>query len=225
MNNEVISNERISNVVYNEINDIEYIKKEEYKEKLLEHINEQIIYLRDKLQLVSLKYDDIRKMFNNFSIIILVLSSLLTLIDAFTLLISQYLEKKTENTEDMLLIINIVSLFFGTLMTIFTSIIRFKNYRENMEKLKEIQEKLIQLKAHYAKEEGILKLMKGNDDETFAIIQERLEEYNEKLNEINIISFVSNSQLLKYEKYISKFKLQFQEIKKNELEKINNINK
>lgn len=221
MNNEVISNERISNVVYNEINDIEYIKKEEYKEKLLEHINEQIIYLRDKLQLVSLKYDDIRKMFNNFSIVILVLSSLLTLIDAFTLLISQYLEKKTENTEDMLLIINIVSLFLGTLMTIFTSIIRFKNYRENMEKLKEIQEKLIQLKAHYAKEEGILKLMKGNDDETFIIIQERLEEYNEKMNEINIVSFVTNSQLLKYEKYISKFKLKLQEIKRNELKKIN----
>lgn len=219
-----MDNERILNEVYNEISDTEYIQNEEYKEKLLEHINEQIIYLRDKLQLVSLKYDDIRKMFNNFSIVILVLSSLLTLIDAFTLLISNYLEKKTENTEDMLLIINITSLFLGTLMTIFTSIIRFKNYRENMEKLKEIQEKLIQLKAHYAKEEGILKLMKGNDEETFIIIQERLEEYNEKLNEINIVSFVSNSQLLKYEKYISNFKLKFQEIKKNELKKINDIN-
>tara|TARA_Y100000389_G_scaffold83399_1_gene79959 strand:+ start:12003 stop:12629 length:627 start_codon:yes stop_codon:yes gene_type:complete len=203
--------------LYNEV------KKNDYKEKLEEHINERIEFLRDKLQLISLKYDNTRKLFNNCSLIILIISALLTLIDAFKLLISQYIEDNNESAKNMIFITNIVSLTFGTLMTVLTSIIRFKNYRENMEKLKETQEKLIQLKAEYAKEEGILILMEEPDLTTMGIIEEKLEEYNEKLNRINIMGFISNKQMLRFQKYISKFKVSLQEIKKDEREKINKI--
>ena len=203
----------------------EYTELSNSKIVLQDHINTKILLLRDKLQFISLKYDDIRKMFNNFSLTILIISAFLTLLDAFKLLLGKYMGETEKSTKDMTFSLNLLSLFLGTLMTIFTSIIRFKNYRENMEKLKELEEKVIQLKTKYAKEECILSLLEDNyKEEIIRDIKKRIEDYNILFNEINIIGFISNKKMLKFKKYIENFKVSIFEIDINGKKRMNELN-
>lgn len=192
----------------------------DYKSKLENHVQCKLEFVRDKIQLISLKYDETRKMFNRLSLSILVLSAILTLSDAIKLLLTNYIK---EDKNNIVFSFDLISLSLGTLLTILSGIIRFKNYRENMERMKELQSKLIDLKAHYTKEQSVLTLMKENDENELIIIENKLEEYSEKLNEVNILTFISNSQMLRYQKYISNYKVLIQEIKKKELEEIEKI--
>jgi uncharacterized integral membrane protein len=191
--------------------------------KLKEHITKKTDKISDKLQYVSLKYDIVKIKFNNYSLTILIVSALITLSDALKLLIIQFigetniLKIKKENIDFAL---NIVTLIMGTYMTVIASIIRFQNYREKMEKLKEMQDKLIHMKALYNRELSELRLNKDVDQIS---IQNKLSEYDTVIDEINIISEITNAEVIEFSKKLSNFRITVTNIKNIENIKLKEI--
>ena len=111
----------------------------------------------------------------------------------------------------------------GTFMTVIASIIRFQNYREKMEKLKEMQDKFIHIKALYNRELAILKLTKNEEKSLIDEVQEKLSDYNKIVDEVNIISEITNDEMISFSKKISNFKVSIADIKNKESMRLHNI--
>lgn len=204
---------------------IDELTDHEMRKKLKNHINKKTDKISDKLQYISLKFDIVKNKFNSYSLTILVVSALITLSDALKLLIIQFVGKNNLNINPNSIdfILNILSLLMGTYMTVIASIIRFQNYREKMEKLKEFQDKLIHIKALYNRELAILRLNKNEEKTVVEDVQDKLTEYDSIIDEINIISEISNEEMVQFSKKISDFKLEITHIKNNENTKMREI--
>jgi hypothetical protein len=188
------------------------------KMRMIEVMQNQKTKLGDELQLISLKYDNISKMFNLYSMAILILSAVITLFDALNLLVIQFMKTYNYTNEDLTavdFVVNIFTLIMGTALTIISSVIRFKNYREKMEKFKDIQEKLITIKGNYTKDITILQL--SDDDRTIDMVQQNMKENDNILNSVNIVSEISNKEIVRFLNYMSEFKNKITEIKTKEV--------
>jgi hypothetical protein len=204
---------------------IDELTDHEMRKKLKNHINKKTDKISDKLQYVSLKFDIVKNKFNSYSLTILVVSAMITLSDALKLLIIQFIGKNSLNIDPNTIdfVLNILSLMMGTYMTVIASIIRFQNYREKMEKLKEMQDKLIHVKALYNRELAVLRLNKNEEKTVVEDVQDKLTEYDSIIDEVNIISEITNEEMIVFSKKISDFKLQITTIKNNENTRLREI--
>ena len=204
---------------------IDELTDHEMRKKLKNHIIKKTDKISDKLQYVSLKFDIVKNKFNSYSLTILVVSAMITLSDAVKLLIIQFVGKNNLNTDPNTIdfVLNILSLMMGTYMTVIASIIRFQNYREKMEKLKEMQDKLIHVKALYNRELAVLRLNKNEEKTLVEDVQDKLSEYDSIVDEVNIISEITNKEMIIFSKKISDFKLQITTIKNDENTRLREI--
>lgn len=204
---------------------IDELTDHEMRKKLKNHINKKTDKITEKLQYVSLKFDIVKNKFNSYSLTILVVSAMITLSDALKLLIIQFIGKNSLNIDPNTIdfVLNILSLMMGTYMTVIASIIRFQNYREKMEKLKEMQDKLIHIKALYNRELAVLRLNKNEEKTLVEDVQDKLTEYDSIIDEVNIISEITNEEMIVFSKKISDFKLQITTIKNNENTRLREI--
>tara|TARA_B100001996_G_scaffold380885_1_gene369220 strand:- start:2157 stop:2876 length:720 start_codon:yes stop_codon:yes gene_type:complete len=204
---------------------IDDLTDHEMRKKLKNHINKKTDKITEKLQYVSLKFDIVKNKFNSYSLTILVVSALITLSDALKLLIIQFIGKNRLNIDPNTIdfVLNILSLMMGTYMTVIASIIRFQNYREKMEKLKEMQDKLIHVKALYNRELAVLRLNKNEEKTVVEDVQDKLTEYDSIIDEVNIISEITNEEMIVFSKKISDFKLEITTIKNNENTRLRQI--
>jgi len=204
---------------------IDELTDHEMRKKLKNHINKKTDKISDKLQYVSIKFDIVKNKFNSYSLTILVVSAMITLSDALKLLILQFVGKNNLNIDPNTIdfVLNILSLMMGTYMTVIASIIRFQNYREKMEKLKEMQDKLIHVKALYNRELAVLRLNKNEEKTLVEDVQDKLSEYDSIVDEVNIISEITNEEMIIFSKKISDFKLQITTIKNNENTRLREI--
>ena len=204
---------------------IDELTDHEMRKKLKNHIIKKTDKISDKLQYVSLKFDIVKNKFNSYSLTILVVSAMITLSDAVKLLIIQFIGKNNLNTDPNTIdfVLNILSLMMGTYMTVIASIIRFQNYREKMEKLKEMQDKLIHVKALYNRELAVLRLNKNEEKTLVEDVQDKLSEYDSIVDEVNIISEITNEEMIIFSKKISDFKLQITTIKNDENTRLREI--
>lgn len=211
--------------VYTSRKSIDELTDDEVRIRLKNHIRSKTDIIRDKLQYVSLKYDIVKDLFNYYSLTILVVSALITLSDAIKLLTTKYVEDNNLNvdSDQIDFVLNITSLLMGTYMTIIASVIRFRNYREKMEKLREMQDKFIHIKAQYGRELSIINLNKNEQKSLLEEVQDKLTEYDQIVNEINIISEITNEEMLEFSKKISNFKLSLSKIKMDETKKLRDI--
>ena len=204
---------------------IDELTDHEMRKKLKNHIIKKTDKISDKLQYVSLKFDIVKNKFNSYSLTILVVSAMITLSDAVKLLIIQFVGKNNLNTDPNTIdfVLNILSLMMGTYMTVIASIIRFQNYREKMEKLNEMQDKLIHVKALYNRELAVLRLNKNEEKTLVEDVQDKLSEYDSIVDEVNIISEITNEEMIIFSKKISDFKLQITTIKNDENTRLREI--
>ena len=204
---------------------IDELTDHEMRKKLKNHIIKKTDKISDKLQYVSIKFDIVKNKFNSYSLTILVVSAMITLSDAVKLLIIQFVGKNNLNTDPNTIdfVLNILSLMMGTYMTVIASIIRFQNYREKMEKLKEMQDKLIHVKALYNRELAVLRLNKNEEKTLVEDVQDKLSEYDSIVDEVNIISEITNKEMIVFSKKISDFKLQITTIKNDENTRLREI--
>jgi hypothetical protein len=190
-----------------------------YKDKLRDQITKNKEKISNDLQIISLKYDKICKLFNIYSLAILFISAFVTLFDALKLLIGKLLidtNDQTINKESFDFAINVVTLILGTTLTILSSVIRFQNYREKMESLRDMQEKLICVKGDNTRNIVILNMATNEDDHLVKLVEENMKDNAHIINSINIISEISNTEIIKFYKYMADFKKSIGEIKSNE---------
>lgn len=182
----------------------------------------------EKLFILSAAYDKIFKKFNSISLAILILSSIVTLIEAFRLSIVEFSNNAdwlNINTVVISFAINILTLSIGTIITILSSIVRFKNYREILEQLKDKQNLLINYRDKYNKKyEKILNLLAFDclTIEEVKTINEKISEYDNEIKTINVMEYLRNEDILKFNKYKAIFDF---ELRKLEIDKYNAIQK
>ena len=215
------TNTEISSV---DLNDINY-----RKEKLYKNINENKKKISTSLYIISSKYDLIYFRYNRISLLILIISTITTFIEAIRLTLvnyendnpgtglSRYISKDTIS-----LMINLLSLVLGTLLTIFSSIVKFRNYRENMEKLKNIHDTLFNYKCLYNKQKDYIDYFTMSNNLTLEIFNklvENVENINKEIKDISIFENIRIKDIIKFNKIKVNHDIQLKEIgNKRELE-------
>lgn len=207
------------NIKYNIDEDEEENDK---KDPLIKKILKYKEKLDKNLFILSVKYDRICYKYNTISLTIMILSTISTFIEAARLTLTEYL-RNNENTliidtDIFTLSINILMLVLGTVITILSSIVRFKNYREIMEKLKNYQNIIVKYKILYDKQIDIIKNFKSNnkelDDETFKELNNKLKEYNKEVNEnINLVEDIRNDDKVKLQQFKHIFDIKLEKMK------------
>ena len=184
-------------------NDINY-----RKDKLYKNIKENKKKITTSLYIISAKYDLIYFRYNRISLLILIISTVTTFIEAIRLTLINY-QNDNENSDMSLviskstisLIINMISLLLGTLLTILSSIVKFRNYRENMEKLKNIHDTLFNYKISYNKQKDLIDYFTMSNSltiELFDKLVENVENMNKEIKDINIFENIRIKDIIKF---------------------------
>jgi hypothetical protein len=208
--------------------------------ELLDMIRENKRKITTSLYIVSSKYDFIYHRYNKISLLILSLSTIITFVEAIRLTIvnydTQYKESKIKDyisQETVSLIINVLSLSLSTILTILSSIVKFKNYKENMDKLKNIHDTLFNYKNLYDKQKELIKYFKMNNsltDDLYDKLKETIEGYTKDIKDISIFENIRNEDIIKFNKIKVNHDIKLQELAaKREIEllkiTINSTNK
>ena len=223
-------NENKITSIYEKIDDSEITKGIiEKKNKLFDIIKENKKKINTALYIISSKYDIIYFRFNKISLLILIISTIITFIEAIRLSlvnydtqyegskISQYISQETIS-----LIINIFSLSLSTILTILSSIVKFKNYRENMDKLKSIHDTLFNYKNLYDKQKELITFFSISNNltpELYDKLQETVETYNKEIKEISIFDNIRRNDILRFNKIKVKHDIELEKLSnKREIE-------
>ena len=213
MNNEIIQN---YNLVYSEHdtkNKNIAIKTDELLSRIIDSKNEA----STRLFMVTEAYDKYNKEYYIISLTILILSSIITFIEAVRLSIID--TKNTNiisNSDTINFTLHILLLVNGTIITILSSIIRFKNYREFLEGLKDAQLQLVKYKNKYMRQYYIIKYNYVNkiiQEQDITKISDKITLYDRAVKSINYFQFIKNTDIIKYNKTKAKFDVSIFEIK------------
>lgn len=200
-------------------------------EAKINNLSERIIKSKTdtstRLFMVTEAYDRYNKEYYRISLTILVLSSIITFIEALRLTIIEYISKDNNNAlmiYNITFTLNISLLVIGTIITILSSIIRFKNYKEILEGLKEAQTLLVNYKNKYSKQYYILDNI--NSQDKLYEISNKISDYDKKVKSINYFQYIENKNIIEYNEKKIKFDLDIFKIKatlQNELERFSKI--
>jgi len=206
-------------------------------DELLEIIKNNKKKIINNLYIVSSKYDLIYYRYNRITLLILVISTMITFIEAIKLTLinydTQYVDSKLSTfiaQETLALIFSVVSLSLSTLLTILSSIVKFKNFKENMDKLKSIHDTLFNYKNLYDKQKELIKYYKISNnltEEVYEKLQETIENYNKEIKDISVFENIRNVDILRFNKIKVDYDIKLQKlatIREIELLKIN-VNK
>jgi hypothetical protein len=181
---------------------------EDKAKKLLDLIKDNKKKITNNLYIISCKYDIIYYRYNSISLSLLIISTIITFIEAIRLTIVNYDTQfqgseisKHISPDTITLIINCLSLSLSTILTILSSIARFKNYKENMDKLKVVHDTLFNYKNLYDKEKDLIHYYMINNElnyEIFKKIQDTIEDYNKEIKSINIFDNIRNTDIIKF---------------------------
>jgi hypothetical protein len=179
----------------------------------------------NNLYVISSKYDILYYRYNTISLVILILSTIITFIEAIRLTLINYDNTYDESkisliisTETISLIINILSLTVSTILTVLSSIAKFKNYKENMDKLKNIHDTLFNYKNLYDKQKELINFFKTSNEFTEDIYKEihtTIQTYNKEIKAISIFENIRNTDIIKFNKIKATQDIKLQQILKS----------
>jgi hypothetical protein len=213
MNNEIIENH---NIIYS-VNDVKNnninIKIDELLLRIIYSKNES----STRLFMVTEAYDKYNREYYIISLTILVLSSVITFIEAIRLLIiSNENYNLIRNNYTINFTLHILLLVNGTVITILSSIIRFKNYREFLEGLKDAQLQLVKYKNKYMRQYYIIKynyIDKLIEQQDIIKISDKITSYERVVKSINYFQFIKNGDIIRYNKIKAQFDVSIFDIK------------
>ena len=189
------------------------IKIDELLSRIIDSKNES----STRLFMVTEAYDKYNREYYIISLTILILSSIITFIEAVRLSIIH-----TKNTDIILIsdtlnfTLHILLLVNGTIITILSSIIRFKNYREFLEGLKDAQLQLVKYKNKYMRQYYIIKynyIDKLIEQQDIIKISDKITSYDRVVKSINYFQFIKNSDIIRYNKIKAQFDVSIYKIK------------
>lgn len=108
-------------------------------ERFNKHLQYKLDKLKNRLRLLQHKYNGYKRWYDRFNILIIVISSLLSIFEAFRNEISGHF---TEN-EFMEILFNMIPIGISSSITCFAAIVKFKKYQDKMEHMQFTREKVI----------------------------------------------------------------------------------
>jgi hypothetical protein len=198
--------------------DVIHNQKKQIVIKQIKIIDETLIKIKKQLFIATVAYEKYYKRYYNITLTLFIFSSIVTFIDALRLIIIEYVNKSKEiliNENLLNTLVNTLLLSLGILITILTSFVRFKNYREILEELREKQNIMIGYIDKYNKQKNNLDFLYQikEDDITFEEIEKiknDIAEYDTILVSTNILQFLTTQDIIKF----NNFRLEFEYKKK-----------
>jgi uncharacterized protein YifE (UPF0438 family) len=195
---------------------MDLIKKDKKKfivNNQITKINDTITKIKNQLFIALVAYDEYYKKYYTITLILFITSSLVTFIEALRLIIIEYINKNDQlviNEKLLTTLINVLVLSLGILITILSSVVRFKNYREILEKLREKQNIMIEYIDKYNKQKNNLEFLHLTKEDDIQIeeiekIKNDIAKYDTILVSTNILQFLTTKDLIRYNKYKKKF--------------------
>ena len=112
-----------------------------YEREFKEHLQKKLNKLDNRLNILQMKYTSYKLWYDRFNILIIIISSLLSIIEAFRNEISHLFE--SDRNETLKIIFNMIPLSISGSITCLAAIIKFKKYQEKMENMQFTREKVI----------------------------------------------------------------------------------
>ena len=206
---------------FTEINkDIIYSKRNDkmkmninYEREFKEHLQKKLNKLDNRLNILQMKYTSYKIWYDRFNILIIIISSMLSIIEALRNELINLIEIDDHN--GLKVAFNIIPLSISSMITCLAAIIKFKKYQEKMENMQFTREKVI---LAISKIKHVQESLWFSTEHTFNEIKQKY------LNDVYIIYNESNSELERHIKFNDhhKFKKLYQPPPKIE-KKENNI--
>ena len=129
----------VEDVSDNAIKNLNNMTIENDKNKLSKHIQHKIDKLNERMRYINYKFDDVKQSFRRYSILIIYLATLSTLMQAFTNTID------LSNINNLLLMnaIKFCPLVMSSLISLLATIIKFNKFEEKIENITRSTEKCI----------------------------------------------------------------------------------
>jgi hypothetical protein len=200
--------------------ELQYKQKKLIVINLIKNIDDTLIKIKKQLFIATVAYEKYYKRYYNITLTLFIFSSIVTFIDALRLIIMEYVNKSEEiliNEHLLTTLVNVLVLSLGILITILTSFVRFKNYREILEELREKQNIMIGYIDKYNKQKNNLEFLYQTKEDDIKIeeiekIKNDIAEYDTILVSTNILQFLTTQDIIKF----NNFRLEF-EFKKKEI--------
>ena len=109
------------------------------KKQLNHHLQCKLDKLSDRLKILQLKYISYKSWYDKFNIMIIIISSFLSIFEAFRNEIQDHIE----DNESMEIFFNMVPIGISSMITCSAAIIKFKKYQDKMEHMQFTREKVI----------------------------------------------------------------------------------
>ena len=179
---------------YNQI----IIKKEEndemkmninYEKDFKEHLQKKLNKLDNRLNILQMKYNNYKKWYDRFNIMIIMISSMLSIYEAFKL---ELIDLIDQQEEELLMFLNLVPIVISSTITCSAAIIKFKKYQEKMENMQFTREKVI---LAISKIKHVQESLWFSSDEDFRNIKKKY------LDDVYLIYNESNSELERHIKF------------------------
>lgn len=195
-------------------------KKPEIVKNQIKKIDSSISKTKTKLFIATAAYDKYYKKYYRITLVLFILSSFVTFIEALRLIIVENVNKNDQiliNVNLLNTLINVLILSLGIVITILSSYIRFKNYREILEELREKQNIIIEYIDKYKKQKNNLEYIYQikEDDINFEEIEKiknDIAEYDTKIESTNILEYLTTKDIIKFNDYKGDFDIKMKEI-------------
>ena len=185
----------------------------------IKNIEDTIQKVKTKLFIATAAYDKYYKRYYIITVLLFIFSSIVTFIEALRLSIVEYINKNDNlviNENLLTTIINVLVLALGIVITILSSIVRFKNYREILEELREKQNIIIEHIDKYKKQKNNLEFLYQTKQNNISLeeiknIKDELDEYDTKIESTNILQYLTTKDIIKFNNYKAKFDYKIKE--------------
>ena len=183
------NNSIINKVIDNDKNDEKKMNLN-YEKDFNDHLEERLIELNERLNILQMKYNSYKKWYDRFNILIIMISSLLSIYEAFKLELLDIIE---EDKEELRMFLNLIPIVISSSITCSAAIIKFKKYQEKMENMQFTREKVIN---------SLSKLKYVQESLWFSNNQEKFEEIKIKyLDDVYGVYNESSSELERHIKF------------------------
>lgn len=160
-----------------------------YERDFKEHLQKKLNKLDNRLNILQMKYNNYKKWYDRFNIIIIIVSAILSVYEA----LRNEVDKFIEDDSGVEVVFNMIPIGISSSITCIAAIIKFKKYQEKMENMQFTREKVIMA---ISKIKNVQESLWFNDDE------EEFEEIKQKyLDDVYIVYNESNSELERHIKF------------------------
>lgn len=160
-----------------------------YERDFKEHLQKKLNKLDNRLNILQMKYNNYKKWYDRFNIIIIIVSAILSVYEA----LRNELDKFITDDSGVEVVFNMIPIGISSSITCIAAIIKFKKYQEKMENMQFTREKVIMA---ISKIKNVQESLWFNDDE------EEFEEIKQKyLDDVYIVYNESNSELERHIKF------------------------